>query len=234
MIDPVWLTNFRINERKVADYRQGRVFLAGDAAHIHSPAGGQGMNTGMQDAVNLAWKLAMVMHGQAAATLLDSYSPERSAVGQMVLRNATRLTDVATLAHPAAQAARNLALRFLLGLHAVQDRLAATMSEIEITYAASPLSSGHKGGARLAPEHYDGPPPGSGTAPRFVLFATDAQQGAALTTRFPHLLEPQPRTSPDARSLLIVRPDGYIGLSASVDGWDAAERYLQRLQPAST
>lgn len=58
--EPVWLANFRINERKVADYRSGRVFLAGDAAHIHSPAGGQGMNTGMQDACNLAWKLALV------------------------------------------------------------------------------------------------------------------------------------------------------------------------------
>jgi 2-polyprenyl-6-methoxyphenol hydroxylase-like FAD-dependent oxidoreductase len=89
--DPVWLTNFRINERKVAQYRYGRIFLAGDAAHIHSPAGGQGMNTGMQDAFNLAWKLAMVIHGDASDSLLDSYSPERSAIGDMVLRNATCL-----------------------------------------------------------------------------------------------------------------------------------------------
>ena len=62
--DPIWLANFRINERKVSDYRQGRVLLAGDAAHIHSPAGGQGMNTGMQDAFNLAWKLALICRGQ--------------------------------------------------------------------------------------------------------------------------------------------------------------------------
>jgi 2-polyprenyl-6-methoxyphenol hydroxylase-like FAD-dependent oxidoreductase len=61
-----------INERKVKDYQRGRVFLAGDAAHIHSPAGGQGMNTGMQDAFNLAWKLAMVLHGAAKPSLLDS------------------------------------------------------------------------------------------------------------------------------------------------------------------
>ena len=61
--DPFWLSRFRINERKVKDYRKGRAFLAGDAAHIHSPAGGQGMNTGMQDAFNLAWKLALVWHG---------------------------------------------------------------------------------------------------------------------------------------------------------------------------
>ena len=83
--DPVWLSNFRINERKVTDYRRGRVFLAGDAAHVHSPAGGQGMNTGMQDAIALAWRLALVMRGEGAAGLLDSYSVERSAVGDMVL-----------------------------------------------------------------------------------------------------------------------------------------------------
>jgi 2-polyprenyl-6-methoxyphenol hydroxylase-like FAD-dependent oxidoreductase len=68
----------------VKDYQRGRVFLAGDAAHIHSPAGGQGMNTGMQDAFNLAWKLAMVAHGAAMLSLLDSYSVERSAVGDRV------------------------------------------------------------------------------------------------------------------------------------------------------
>ena len=69
--DPVWLSGFRINDRKISEYRWGRVFLAGDAAHVHSPAGGQGMNTGMQDAINLAWKLAMVIHNQADAVLLE-------------------------------------------------------------------------------------------------------------------------------------------------------------------
>ncbi len=139
VLDPVWLSTFRINERKVIDYRRNRVFLAGDAAHIHSPAGGQGMNTGMQDAFNLAWKLAMVLSGDTGPGLLDSYSPERSAVGEIVLRNATRLTDMATLSHPAAQAVRNLALRFLLGLHTVQNRVTATMTEIDIAYGGSSL-----------------------------------------------------------------------------------------------
>lgn len=76
VFDPVWLANFRINERKVAEYARGRVFLVGDAAHVHSPAGGQGMNTGMQDAFNLAWKLAMVIRGEAAPALLHTYTPE--------------------------------------------------------------------------------------------------------------------------------------------------------------
>ena len=227
--DPVWLANFRINERKVSDYAKGRVFLAGDAAHVHSPAGGQGMNTGMQDAFNLSWKLAMVIRGESKASLLDSYTPERSAVGDMVLRNATRMTDMGTLAHPAAQAARNFALRFMLGFHAVQDRMAAIMSEVEIAYARSPLSIGRHAGDRLPPQQHNGPAPGSGTRPRFVLFSADKARGAALAARFPGVLDPKPRTPPDAQSLLIVRPDGYVGLSAAGDGWAEAERYVQLL-----
>jgi 2-polyprenyl-6-methoxyphenol hydroxylase-like FAD-dependent oxidoreductase len=231
-VEPVWLTNFRINERKVSDYRRGRIFLAGDAAHIHSPAGGQGMNTGMQDVINLAWKLALVTHGQAASTLLDSYSPERTAVGDMVLRNAGRLTDLATLANPAAQTARNFALRILLGFHAVQDKMATTMSEIEIAYTGSPLSSGPSGGARWAPERYHGAPPGSGSEPRFVLYTADLKKGATLTARFPSLLEAKPRMSHEPQKLLIVRPDDYVGFSSDQATWGEAERYLQRLAPA--
>ena len=229
--DPVWLSHFRIHERKVSQYRQGRVFLAGDAAHIHSPAGGQGMNTGMQDAVNLAWKLALVRRGEAAPDLLDSYSPERDAVGEMVLRNASRLTMAATLANPAAQAARNLAIRALLGFHAVRDRMAATMSEIEIGYPDSFLSEGPGAGLRWPPEHADGPPPGAGEAPRFVLYAQDGAESAALSARFPTLLAPGARPAPDGR-LHLVRPDGYVGLSAAAGDWERAGRYLARLAPA--
>ena len=199
--DPVWLSNFRINERKVSDYAKGRVFLAGDAAHVQSPAGGQGMNTGMQDAINLAWKLAMVVRGEALPALLDSYTPERSAVGDIVLRNASRMTNVVTLSRPAAQGARNLVLRFMLGFHAVQKRMAATMSEVEIAYAKSPLSVGRHAGDRLPPQQHDGPPPGSGTAPRFVLFSSDKAKGAAWAAGFPNVLDPDPRTPPDAARL---------------------------------
>ena len=106
--DPVWIANFRINERKVSDYRRGRVMLAGDAAHIHSPAGGQGMNTGMQDAFNLAWKLALVHRGAGQTeALLGSYSKERGAIGDQVLKAAGALTTLATLRNPIAQFARD-------------------------------------------------------------------------------------------------------------------------------
>jgi 2-polyprenyl-6-methoxyphenol hydroxylase-like FAD-dependent oxidoreductase len=229
--DPVWLSNFRINERKVSDYRLGRAFLAGDAAHVHSPAGGQGMNTGMQDALNLAWKMAMVMRGQADASLLESYSPERTLVGDMVLRNASLLTDVGTLSNPAAQGLRNLALHTLLGFQMVRNKMAMTMSEIEIEYARSPLSRGRGAGARLAPEQYGGAPPGAGSEPRFVLYAADREKGAALGARYPDLLAADPRTPPQEEVLLIVRPDGYVGLSTRPDAWDEAEAYLSELAP---
>ncbi len=227
--DPVWLSNFRINERKVPQYKHGCVFLAGDAAHVHSPAGGQGMNTGMQDAINLAWKLAMVVHGTAAPALLGSYSPERSAVGEMVLRNATRLTQFATLSNPAAQAARNVALRVLLGLHMIDKSMAATMSETEIAYEHSPLSCGARAGTRLAPEDYAGPPPGSGGTPCFVLYSADLGKAAKLAARFPTLLEQAPRRVAASDRLLIVRPDGYIGFSGSGSDWDGAEQYLSAI-----
>ncbi len=100
----------------ISNFRAGRVFLAGDAAHIHSPAGGQGMNTGMQDAFNLAWKLALVCHGTGKPEpLLGSYSTERSRVGDMVLQDAGRLTAAAIVHHPLVQAARNQIARLVLG-----------------------------------------------------------------------------------------------------------------------
>jgi 2-polyprenyl-6-methoxyphenol hydroxylase-like FAD-dependent oxidoreductase len=233
--DPEWLSTFRVQERKVAHYARGPIFLTGDAAHIHSPAGGQGMNTGMQDAINLAWKLAMVTKGAAAPSLLDSYSPERSSVGDMVLHNATRLTDMATLSNPVAQGLRNLAMRFVMGLHTMRDRMVTQMSETGIAYADSPLSVGVKhaphhlaAGERMAPDMYYGRPPGAGREPRFVLYGSGSR-ARECTVAFPSLLESEPRSSPDPDRLLIVRPDGYVGLSAGAADWDAALTYLRAL-----
>jgi 2-polyprenyl-6-methoxyphenol hydroxylase-like FAD-dependent oxidoreductase len=89
--DPVWMTHFRLHHRQASHYRAGRVFLAGDAAHIHSPVGAQGMNTGVQDAWNLGWKLALVVRGEANARLLDSYEAERWPVGHALLRGTDRI-----------------------------------------------------------------------------------------------------------------------------------------------
>lgn len=142
--DPYWLAGFRIHERMVESYRHGRVLLAGDAAHIHSPAGGQGMNTGIQDAFNLAWKLGLVQRGEAADALLDSYSAERHAVGQKVLKNAEVMTRAATLRHPVAQYLRNKLAAFLTSQEIVQHRMTAQLGELDINYRKSPLSQEHK------------------------------------------------------------------------------------------
>jgi 2-polyprenyl-6-methoxyphenol hydroxylase-like FAD-dependent oxidoreductase len=94
--DAVWTTRYRIHHRGVNKYRDRRVFVAGDAAHIHSPAGGQGMNTGLQDAANLAWKLAAVLRGGAPESLLDTYHSERWPVGQKVLEFTDRVFSTMT------------------------------------------------------------------------------------------------------------------------------------------
>jgi 2-polyprenyl-6-methoxyphenol hydroxylase-like FAD-dependent oxidoreductase len=138
--DPIWLSHFRINERKVDRYSVGRVFLAGDAAHIHSPAGGQGMNTGMQDAFNLAWKLALVLQNKAGTPLLDTYSQERSAIGDQVLRNAGVLTRVALVRQPLLRRLRNLLFSKLGRSRRLQRRLVQQLCETDLHYRGSALS----------------------------------------------------------------------------------------------
>ncbi|MGZ3429508.1 MAG: FAD-dependent monooxygenase, partial [Polyangia bacterium] len=105
--DPSWSARFRLHHRGVSRYRAGRLLVAGDAAHIHSPAGGQGMNTGIQDAINLGWKLALVARGEAPATLLDSYDEERRPVGQRLLQFTDRLFSLVTSPNPLVVWARN-------------------------------------------------------------------------------------------------------------------------------
>ena len=143
--DPVWLSGFRINERKLAHYRHGRVLFAGDAAHVHSPAGGQGMNTGMQDICNLGWKLALVKSGRARDALLDTFDVERSEIGDRVLRNAGEMTRVATLRNPVAQSLRNHLVPLIASLEFVQARFKATLTELAVDYPASPLNGEHRG-----------------------------------------------------------------------------------------
>ena len=237
LADPVWLSAFRINERKVKEYRAGRVFVAGDAAHVHSPAGGQGMNTGMQDAFNLAWKLALVCRGTCRAEpLLGSYSAERGAVGEMVLADAGRLTALAVLKNPLAQAARNIAAGALLGLPAVRHAMAARLSEVAVSYPDSPLNrrggrgiGGPKPGERVAPVAGQ-PPPGAGGRPRFVLFGRPSDATARLLRPAEDLLEPAVRPPLAPGALHLVRPDGYVAMVARRQDFDSVVRGLDALR----
>lgn len=234
--DPVWVSAFRINERKVARYRSGRVFVAGDAAHVHSPAGGQGMNTGMQDAFNLSWKLALVCRGVCAADrLLDSYSLERSAVGAQVLAAAGRLTALGVMRNHTAQTVRNLLGGFLFGLAPVRRAMANTLAEVSIGYAHSPLNGprthgpgGPAPGERVPP--IGGQiPVGAGDAPRFALFAPSGDAVARLIRDHRDLLEPAVRPPLGGDGMWLVRPDGYAALAARDGDVRAVADYLRSL-----
>ncbi len=137
--DPGWITPFKVNARRAEKYRIGRAFIAGDAAHIHSPTGGLGLNTGMQDGYNLAWKLALVIRGLADPSLLDSYEAERAPVADAVLRLAGQLTTMLTLTSPVSQQLRNHLMPVLSGLGEVQHQIAVQDAQLSITYRSSPI-----------------------------------------------------------------------------------------------
>ncbi|OZC50718.1 hypothetical protein CH267_21900 [Rhodococcus sp. 06-621-2] len=136
---PRWLTTFEIHHAQVPRYRTGRVFLAGDAAHVHSPAGGQGMNTGMQDAFNLGWKLAAATRGNASELLLDSYHDERHPVAAHVIAETTTLTTAATVESKVVRTVRNKVLRIVAGTKFAQHRIADEMEEFTVAYHGSPI-----------------------------------------------------------------------------------------------
>jgi hypothetical protein len=231
--DPIWLSGFRINERKVADYRSGRVFVAGDAAHVHSPAGGQGMNTGMQDAFNLAWKMALSSReGPLSDALLASYSAERSAVGEQVLKQAGRLTAVGVMKNHAAQAARNWLAGLLFGLGPLRRAMADTLSEISIGYPDSPLNEFHGAGGpapgERAPPVAGQMPVGAGDRPRFALLAAPGTAADRLIRKYPELLEAAVRPPFEQGGMWLVRPDGYLAASAKEED-ESLDEYLDAL-----
>jgi 2-polyprenyl-6-methoxyphenol hydroxylase-like FAD-dependent oxidoreductase len=162
--DPVWLSHFRLHHRQARRYRSGRIFLAGDAAHIHSPVGAQGMNTGIQDAWNLGWKLALVIRGEAREPLLDTYEAERWPVGRSLLRYTDRLFSQFTRAMspgPLAGWLRRSVIARVLPRILRSPRIRAFafrfVSELGIRYRESPavtesrprLRSGPRAGDRL-------------------------------------------------------------------------------------
>jgi 2-polyprenyl-6-methoxyphenol hydroxylase-like FAD-dependent oxidoreductase len=135
---PIWISRFTDMTRQAASYREGRVLLAGDAAHIHGPQGGQGLNTGVQDAVNLGWKLAQVIHGTSAASLLDTYHDERHPVGARVLQNTMAQVALSRI-DERSQALRNTVLG-LLSMDEPRKHIAGMISGLDIRYD---LGEGH-------------------------------------------------------------------------------------------
>jgi 2-polyprenyl-6-methoxyphenol hydroxylase-like FAD-dependent oxidoreductase len=203
MHDPRWMSRFHSDERQAPHYRVGRVFLAGDAAHCHSPAGGMGMNTGIQDAANLGWKLALAVGGDDS--LLDTYESERYPVGRLVLRTSGALVRLAVVRSAMQQALRTTAARIALAVPGVRHRGALTVSGIGIGYGPvtrvpdRPLADGR----RLYEALRDG---------RFLLVGSPSSVPEGIPVAAPAV--------PDGR-VTLVRPDGYAawsGLASDAEG----------------
>jgi 2-polyprenyl-6-methoxyphenol hydroxylase-like FAD-dependent oxidoreductase len=195
-----WTSRFHSDERQAPHYRAGRVFLAGDAAHVHSPAGGQGMNTGLQDAANLGWKLAAAANGQAPDGLLDTYETERHPIGRLVLRSSGAIIRMAMVRSAAGRLARNVVGGAALRLPPVARKAAGTISGIGIDYPRAPRAQDIplRGSGRLYEALRDG---------KFVLVAPDEAKPAldgshARVT----LAAPADATTP----WTLVRPDAHI------------------------
>jgi 2-polyprenyl-6-methoxyphenol hydroxylase-like FAD-dependent oxidoreductase len=202
-----WLSRFHCDERQVAQYRYSRVFLAGDAAHVHSPMGGQGMNTGIQDAANLAWKLDAVLGG-APGDVLDTYHSERHPIGKRVLRQSGLMARGVTLHPRIARRLRDLLVPRLLRLPRVRDAVAGSFAGTELRYRH------YRGEHALVGTRATEIPLRQGKLThlqRYAGFVLIRERGAAPVDTA-GLVEAE-RT--DAGPAVLVRPDGYIAWAGS-------------------
>jgi len=207
-----WSTWFRIHHRQAAQLRVGRFFIAGDAAHVHSPFGGQGMNTGLHDVWNLAWKLDFVLRGHAGECLLDSYSAERRPVIRQVIETTDFLTKVMGTPSKLAQVLRDAVIPMVSRLAPFQHAFVQRLSELGITYRGSPVVEG--AGNRYFHDSLRG---GDGIRSHFLLVLDkDAEASAReaatyLAESFKDIVELRPGLR---HEIILVRPDGYIAYSA--------------------
>jgi 2-polyprenyl-6-methoxyphenol hydroxylase-like FAD-dependent oxidoreductase len=232
MTEARWTGRFRSERRQAEHYRYGRVLLAGDAAHVHSPAGAQGMNTGIGDAMNLGWKLAATVRGTAPARLLDSYESERHPVGEHVLKITDGMFRLVMIKSGLVQRLVRLGMRVALGIELFQRVPRSFLSGLAISYpqrrnkvAGTRAPDVAVAGTRLAEALRTG---------RFVLIDSTASGDAARVARERYgdrvttlTGRPEGRGASTLPSVTLVRPDAYIawatdrspsdGLTAAVD-----------------
>ena len=246
-----WFSTYHVHHRVTEHFRKGRAFLLGDAAHIHSPAGGQGMNTGIGDAINLAWKLAAVVAGRAGDNLLDSYEAERIGFARRLVATTDRVFSFATADGKIAEILRTRIAPVLIprvaAFEAVREFLFRTVSQIMLNYRGGPLSRGAagqvQGGDRLPWVQIDG------ADNFFALSGVDWQvhvygsAGAGLTAWCTEHNVPLHvfgwRSEYEAAglardALYLLRPDSYVALADGSGAADALTRYFSDhgIQPA--
>lgn len=237
-----WFSTYRVHHRVAARFRQGRAFLLGDAAHIHSPVGGQGMNTGIGDSINLGWKLAAAMRGRAPAGILDSYEPERIGFARQLVATTDRVFQFVTRTGRLAAYLRihviPRALSAAFRLRAVRRLLFRVVSQTEIAYRASPLSAGGagrvRGGDRLPwvqsnPDNF-APLESLDWQVHVYGTATPALSEGCAARRLRLCVFPWTRGAARAGlaqdAVYLVRPDGYVALADPSQNPAVVARYL--------
>jgi len=240
-----WFSTYRVHHRVADRFRKGRAFLLGDAAHIHSPVGGQGMNTGIGDAVNLAWKLAAVVQGRANAALLDSYEPERIGFARTLVATTDQAFTSVTSSGAMARLIRlhivPLLLPLFFSFKAARRLMFRRVSQTSIHYEGSSLSVGWtetvEGGDRLPWVQH-----ANGEKDNFVPLAsldwqvhiygeaTKEMRAVCESRRLPlHVFSwraEMRRTGLWRNAAYLIRPDGYVGLADAVASTAAVTSYL--------
>lgn len=255
--DPTWLASFNCHRRSTDIYRRGHVLLAGDAVHIHTPAGGQGMNTGITDAHNLGWKLALVAAGRAPDQLLDTYGAEREPVADQVLGLTHTLVRLGTMTHPAKRALRDAIIPAAFAVGPVHRRAIRRFTQVNVAYPASSLTqTGRRRGRPRPGQRVPDIEVLTAEGPsrlfivlrrgRHIIVVTGADPDSALASPalepYRDLFEVVTCGSADARafrgthagSVFLVRPDGYLAARARPDKPQIVLGYLQKLCRSET
>ncbi len=246
-----WFSTYRVHHRVADSFRKGRCFLLGDAAHIHSPVGGQGMNTGIGDAVNLAWKLAAVLQGRASLSLLDTYEPERIGFARRLVATTDRAFTTVTSSSAIARLMRLRIIPVLAPLlfssRALRRLLFRTVSQVNVNYRESSLSRGRAGsvhaGDRLpwVKTSPDGTSEDDNFTPLKSLdwqlhmygeatseLRTFSMEQKLLLHVFPWRATMK-RSGLRRNSLYLVRPDGYVAVAVEGSRVETVRSYLAEL-----
>lgn len=238
-----WFSTYRVHHRVTDHYRRGRVFLLGDAAHVHSPAGGQGMNTGIGDAANLAWKLAAVLRGRAPDALLDSYQAERRAFAERLVETTDRAFTLATAEGTLADFVRTRLVPLVVPaasrIGAVRETAFRVLSQTMIHYRESPLSAGEagevRGGDRLpwvrtsSTDNYDSLADITWQAHVYGDVSQEVALWCAANGIPLHTFawdETHGRAGLARDALYLLRPDTYVGLALPRPGAAALDAYM--------